>query len=78
MSRTTTFEFLGKTIGLTVQHEQGLSFVASSAGFHALEGLNFESLRQLEKAARALIDSDTSRQRIDAIRRWRQPTSLAA
>jgi hypothetical protein len=73
MSRATTIEIAGKGVGIIVEDERGLSFFADTAAYAVLEGLNFARLRDVERAMRALKDSDTSRKRAKALQRWRSP-----
>jgi hypothetical protein len=71
MSKATTFEFGGRTIGVFVEENGTLQFFATIATFSGLEGLTFRSLHQLDKAARAAAATHLPTKRSRAVERWR-------
>jgi len=56
MSKAYIIEVLNQTAGIVASDERGFRFFSSQRAFDSLEGRQFRSARDAERAARALLD----------------------
>jgi hypothetical protein len=56
MSKAYIIEVLNQTAGIVAGDEHGFRFFSSQRAFDSLEGRQFRSARDAERAARALLD----------------------
>jgi hypothetical protein len=68
MSKAYIIEVRNRTAGIVAGDEHGFRFFSSERAFDRLEGREFRSARDAERAARALLDAwdDSARQPIVA------------
>jgi hypothetical protein len=56
MPKAYIIEVRNRTAGIVAGDERGFRFFSSERAFDSLEGRNFPSAREAERAARALLD----------------------
>jgi hypothetical protein len=63
MSKAYVIEVYNRTAGIVTADERGFSFFSSERAFDSLEGQQFASARDAERAARALVTTGGGRLR---------------